>query len=87
MVSTFIITGSTWTARDTLKNLGGRWVPHLNAWLLPDYERESVGRLRDQMGLDVRLIVLPIDLPGSSKAASEARARAASSPAPSPTLR
>lgn len=85
MVSTFIITGNTWASRDTLKHLGGRWVPHLNAWLLPEHERESVAQLRDQMGFTVRLIALPIDLPSSCKAAAQARARAAASPVPSPT--
>jgi hypothetical protein len=85
MVNTFIITGNTWSSRDVLKHLGGRWVPHLHAWLLPDYERDSVQHLRDQMGFEVHLVTLPIDLPISSKAGADALARAATSPTHSPT--
>jgi len=63
MVCTFIITGDTWSSREDLRNLGGRWVPHLNAWLVPETERESVRRLRQAIGFDVRLVTLPIELP------------------------
>ena len=63
MVKTFIITGDTWSSREDLKNLGGRWVPHLNAWLVSDAEHESVARLQHQIGFDVRLVTLPIDIP------------------------
>jgi hypothetical protein len=63
MVKTFIITGDTWSSRTDLKNLGGHWVSHLNAWLVPDTEQASVLELRDQIGFDVQLVTLPIDLP------------------------
>lgn len=62
MVKTFIITGNTWSSRNDLKNLGGRWVPHLNAWLVPDTEHESVARLRTETGFNVRLVALPIEI-------------------------
>ena len=87
MVNTFIITGNTWSCREALKLIDGRWVPHLNAWLVPETEDQSVRHLRDQADLNVRLIALPIDLPGSCKAAAKARARAAASPAPSAAAR
>jgi hypothetical protein len=87
MVNTFIITGNTWSCREALKLIDGRWVPHLNAWLVPEGEDDSVRRLRDRANLNVRLIALPIDLPGSSKAAAAARARAARSGTPSPAAR
>ena len=38
MVNTFIITGNTWSCREALKLIDGRWVPHLNAWLVPETE-------------------------------------------------
>ncbi len=63
MVHTFIITGSTWGSRQDLKSLGGCWVPHLNAWLVPAIERESVRRLRRAIGFDVHLVRLPISVP------------------------
>jgi len=87
MVNTFIITGNTWSCHEALKNLDGRWVPHLNAWLVPAGEDAPVRRLREQADLNVRLIALPIDLPGSSKAAAAVRARAAASRTPSPAAR
>jgi len=87
MVNTFVITGDTWSCREALKLIDGRWVPHLNAWLVPPYEDESVRHLRDQAQLNVRLIALPIDMPGSCRAAAKARARAAASSIPSPAAR
>jgi len=63
MVKTFIITGDTYCCRQNLHELGGRWVPHLHAWLVPGTEHESVVRLRKQIGFDVRLVTLPVDLP------------------------
>jgi hypothetical protein len=84
MVQTFIITGDTWSCREALKLIDGRWVPHLNAWLVPASEDDTVRRLRDRADLDVRLIALPINLPGSSNAATRARAKAAVSSLPSP---
>jgi ABC-type thiamine transport system ATPase subunit len=62
MVKTFIITGDTWSSRGDLKNLGGSWVPHLRAWLVPDTQRDSVVRLRNRIGLDAKLVTLPIEL-------------------------
>jgi hypothetical protein len=87
MVRTFIITGNTWSSRADLRKLGGSWVPHLAAWLLPDYEQDSLSRLRQDADLDVRLVTLPIDLPYSSRAAYQARAASAVSPTPSPSTR
>ena len=63
MVKTFIITGDTWSSRSDLKHMGGSWVPHLNAWLVPDAEQDSVALLHNQIGFDVQLVTLPIHLP------------------------
>jgi len=35
MTETFIITGDTYSSRQELKAIAGRWVPHLKAWLVP----------------------------------------------------
>jgi hypothetical protein len=65
MVRTFIITGDTWSSREDLKRLGGRWVPHLNAWLLPEHQAEPVRQLAEVIGFDVRLVALQIDIPST----------------------
>ena len=84
MVKTFIITGDTWSSRGELKNLGGSWVPHLRAWLVPDTEHESVASLRNRIGLDARLVALPIELPYMARQRLAPSRPAASSRIPSP---
>ena len=59
MVRTFIITGDTWSSREDLKNLGGRWVPHLNAWLVPEDQCNAVEELHSIIGFSVLLVSLP----------------------------
>lgn len=84
MVKTFIITGDTWSSREDLKSLGGRWVPHLNAWLVPDTEHQSVARLRREIEFDVQLVSLPVHIPFHARQRLEQNRRTASSHLPSP---
>jgi hypothetical protein len=45
MTNTLVITGDTFSSRQELKAMGGRWVPHLKAWLLPEDQRYAVAQL------------------------------------------
>jgi len=85
MVRTFIITGDTWSSREDLKSLGGRWVPHLNAWLAPETEQEAVAQLRQIIGFDVHLVTLPIEIPYTAQKRLARTRAAAPSRIPSPT--
>ena len=84
MVRTFIITGDTWSSREDLKSLGGRWVPHLNAWLAPETEQEAVAQLRQIIGFDVHLVTLPIEIPYTAQKRLARTRAAAPSRIPSP---
>lgn len=85
MVKTFIITGDTWSCRDDLKSLGGSWVPHVNAWLVPDTEHQSLARLRDQLCIDIQLVALPIDIPFMAQRRLALSRATSASRIPSPT--
>ena len=59
MTNTFIITGDTYTSREELKALGGSWVPHLKAWLVPEYHANAVRRLQKRLWCSVSLVDVP----------------------------
>jgi hypothetical protein len=63
MITTLVITGSTYSCRSELSAMGGRWVPHLDAWLVPDDQRDSAEYLCGVMGLTMSTLSVPWNLP------------------------
>ena len=59
MTNTLVITGDTFSSRQELKAMGGRWVPHLKAWLLPEDQRYAVAQLQAIIGFSVSLASIP----------------------------
>ena len=59
MTNTLVITGDTFGSREELKAMGGRWVPHLKAWLVPEDQRYAVASLQATIGFSVSLVSFP----------------------------
>ena len=56
MTNVFLITGDTFTSREEFIAMGGRWMPHLCGWFVPEDRRDAVERLRAPIGISVTLV-------------------------------
>lgn len=63
MITTLVITGSTYHSRAELAAMDGRWVPHLDAWLVPADRRDDAEQLSRVMGFTLTTLSVPWNLP------------------------